>query len=98
MTVQCRINRIFDKPLKPFLVLSPRELQICEGIVLGKSSTAISLELGIAQSTVDTYRRRAYVKLNISSQNELFSLCIQALEDDMQFRTEHFHSQVFYTF
>lgn len=57
--------------------LSPREAEICAYIVSGHSTTAISLILSISNHTVSTLRRRAYRRLNISSQNELFYLYLQ---------------------
>ncbi|EJL27348.1 DNA-binding protein with HTH domain [Caulobacter sp. AP07] len=53
--------------------LTPREAQICASIVLGYRTLAISLNLGISENTICTHRKRAYAKLGISSQNELFS-------------------------
>jgi DNA-binding CsgD family transcriptional regulator len=53
--------------------LSPREAQVCAAIVLGYSTLAISLNLGISLNTVATHRKRAYSKLGICSQNELFA-------------------------
>ncbi|WP_011580143.1 MULTISPECIES: helix-turn-helix transcriptional regulator [Chelativorans] len=48
-----------------------REVQVCAGIIFGLSSEAIALEIGIGRNTVMTYRKRAYARLNISSQHEL---------------------------
>jgi DNA-binding CsgD family transcriptional regulator len=56
--------------------LTPREAEICSYIVSGHSSLAISLNLHISLNTVATLRRRAYRKLNISSQSELFAVCL----------------------
>ncbi|MBN9425727.1 MAG: helix-turn-helix transcriptional regulator [Burkholderiales bacterium] len=56
--------------------LSERELQICVLIVLGHSSESIALKCGISTNTVLTYRKRAYAKLRVSSQNELFRICL----------------------
>lgn len=55
--------------------LTRRELEIAARIIAGMSSSAIALELDIAPSSVVTYRKRAYGKLGISAQNELFALC-----------------------
>ena len=51
--------------------LSRREIQVCAEIVRGLSSVAIANSLGLSINTILTHRRRAYAKLNISSQNEL---------------------------
>lgn len=60
--------------------LTPREAQICAYVVLGYSSCAIAGNLGLAESTVGTFRKRAYARLGISSQSELFALCLEALD------------------
>jgi DNA-binding CsgD family transcriptional regulator len=56
--------------------LSTRERQVCAQIVLGKRSHAIAREFGLSMNTVLSHRRRAYAKLKISSQNELFRLVL----------------------
>ena len=60
-----------------FAQLTDREQQVCLRILQGYSSEAISLDLKVAISTIHTYRKRAYAKLGISSQNELFSLYLE---------------------
>jgi DNA-binding CsgD family transcriptional regulator len=54
--------------------LSSREAAVCAGIVLGMTSEGIASYLGISLNTVRTYRKRAYARLAISSQNELMKL------------------------
>lgn len=56
--------------------LTQRELQVCSYIAQGLSSEGISLELSISINTVLTYRKRAYARLGISTQNELLQLLI----------------------
>jgi len=51
--------------------LSDRERQVCALIALGVTSEGIGLRLDIGLNTVLTYRKRAYARLGISSQNEL---------------------------
>jgi len=46
-------------------------------IASGLSSHVIALELGISINTVLTYRKRAYARLDISSQNELMQLLLR---------------------
>lgn len=53
--------------------LSRREAEICSAVALGYTSQGISLHLGISINTVGTHRKRAYTKLGISSQAELFA-------------------------
>ncbi|GMU50145.1 MAG: hypothetical protein AMXMBFR31_23710 [Candidatus Desulfobacillus denitrificans] len=55
--------------------LTGREAEVAARIVIGMTSEAIALELGLSVGSVITYRRRAYAKLGIARQNELFALC-----------------------
>lgn len=59
----------------PLAALSEREREVCLGVLAGKKSEAIAGEIGVAPSTVTTYRRRAYEKLGISSRAALFAIC-----------------------
>lgn len=59
----------------PLAVLSDRERAVCLGILSGKKAEAIAAELGVAVSSVVTYRTRAYQKLGISSRGSLFAMC-----------------------
>jgi DNA-binding CsgD family transcriptional regulator len=60
--------------------LTARERDVCLRVLLGYGSEAIALHLDIAVSSVVTYRKRAYEKLRISSQNELFALFLRSLK------------------
>jgi DNA-binding CsgD family transcriptional regulator len=59
--------------------LTDRELDVCTAIFNGMTSEAIALDLGISINTVLTYRKRAYVRLGISSQNELMRIALDRL-------------------
>lgn len=56
-------------------VLSERERAVCQGILSGRKAEQIAADLGVAPSSVVTYRRRAYEKLGISSRGALFAIC-----------------------
>jgi len=58
--------------------LAGRERDVCCRIITGYTTEAIALDLGISPNSVSTYRKRAYSKLNICSQNQLFMLCLGA--------------------
>jgi DNA-binding CsgD family transcriptional regulator len=60
-------------------VLSAREAAVCARIVTGYSNEAIALDLDLSFHSVRTYRRRAYAKLNVTSQNELFALILASV-------------------
>lgn len=56
--------------------LTARERAVLARIVCGMTSEGIALDLGIGVNSVLTYRKRAYAKLRIGSQNALFALCL----------------------
>jgi len=73
-----RIDELFENFGKP--VLSDREQQVIRYVLRGHSSESISYHLDISVTTVKTHRKRAYAKLNISSQSELLSQFLQSLD------------------
>jgi DNA-binding CsgD family transcriptional regulator len=64
---------------EPFLKLTGREKDVCLRILSGYGSEAIAADLGISLHSTFTYRKRAYEKLGISSQNELFSIALRLM-------------------
>lgn len=60
-------------------VLSPREREVALLILKGHSSESIGYHLGISTATVKTHRLKLYAKLNLSTQQELFSAFLQSL-------------------
>ena len=56
--------------------LTQREIEVCARALIGMSVEATALDLGIRNTSITTYRQRAYHKLGISSQNELFALVL----------------------
>jgi DNA-binding CsgD family transcriptional regulator len=59
--------------------LTGREVQVCAAIAVGMSSEAIALWLDVSLNTVLTFRKRAYARLGICSQNELTRLIYGAI-------------------
>jgi len=59
--------------------LTQREADVCAAIALGYTTLGIGLNLGISVNTVATHRKRAYAKLGISCQNELFARYFDSL-------------------
>ena len=53
--------------------ITPRETQVVAQVLEGHSSDSIAKSLGISVGTVRIHRRNIYGKLQISSQQELFS-------------------------
>lgn len=48
-----------------------REAQVCSRIIYGITTAGIACELGVAEETVSTYRKRVYSRLGIATQREL---------------------------
>lgn len=54
--------------------LTPRERQVCARAAMGLSVEATALDLGIAKTSVVTFRQRAYRRLGVTSPFELCGL------------------------
>ncbi len=54
-----------------FEQLSDRENQVCKLIASGWSATEIAQQLHVLESSIGTYRKRAYAKLGVGSKREL---------------------------
>lgn len=55
-----------------FTDLTERERAVCARTMVGMTAEAIGLDLGIAVSSVLTYRRRAYERYRFTSINQFF--------------------------
>ena len=60
-------------------LLTDRERQITQLLLRGHSTKSVARELGIAPGTVMVHKRNLFVKLNITSQYELFSRFIDSI-------------------
>nr|WKF61443.1 hypothetical protein HUO10_005974 [Paraburkholderia busanensis] len=58
--------------------LTPRELDVLRGTLEGATAAEIALRMGIKPGSVITYQKRAYARLGISTQRQLFALCLQS--------------------
>ena len=59
--------------------LTRREAEVLGGILRGLRTEGIAIELGVKAASVITFRKRAYAKLGITTQAELFAACLRAL-------------------
>ncbi len=59
--------------------LTVREQAVCARMLFGMGTEGIAVDLGVKPATVMTFRKRAYAKLGISTQAELFALALRAL-------------------
>lgn len=62
--VETRLQHLFPR-------LTRREQQVCARATVGMSVEATALDLGIAKTSVMTYRKRSYQRLGITSVHEL---------------------------
>jgi len=70
-------HRQASEPKSPLDLLSPREREILQLVVEGKSSAEIAEILYISPKTVETYRSRLTQKLGVSNLPELVKFAIQ---------------------
>lgn len=57
--------------------LSRRERQVCARAAVGMTVEAAAIDLGVAETSVRTYRKRAYARLGVASALELLALVTQ---------------------
>jgi DNA-binding CsgD family transcriptional regulator len=79
-TVEDRVGRILELEARfarhcPHL--TARERQVCARATLGMSVEGAALDLGIAATSVQTYRKRAYRRLAVGSAQELAGLVLR---------------------
>ncbi|WP_430428530.1 helix-turn-helix transcriptional regulator [Parasphingorhabdus sp.] len=60
--------------------LSKREMQIVAWVAVGKSNSEISSILGISENSIDTYMRRAFLKLDVHDRT---SAAVKAISMDI---------------
>lgn len=53
--------------------LTAREVDICTGLLMGRTQEGIARDLGLSPATVKTYRNRAFERLGIHFRNELYA-------------------------
>jgi FixJ family two-component response regulator len=58
--------------------LTPREVEVLDGVVSGKSNKLIAAELGISIKTVEVHRAHVMDKMSVTSVAELTALCVTA--------------------
>ncbi|MWV27425.1 helix-turn-helix transcriptional regulator [Aurantiacibacter rhizosphaerae] len=74
---QLTVPQMEDRFASRFEALTPRECQVCARAAIGMSVEATAIDLAIAKTSVLTYRRRAYGRLQVTSPYELCALVTQ---------------------
>lgn len=70
-------TRLRNNNVQGFVDLTPREAEICDLLLDGKSIAASALQLNISEATIRTLRQRSFRKLGVGSGRELMALFIQ---------------------
>ncbi|SMC87349.1 helix-turn-helix transcriptional regulator [Rhizobium sp. RU36D] len=65
------LRQIADRLLQSGYALSAREAEVSAGLLLGRTHREISERIGLAPSSIVTYRQRAYRKLGVRDQRGL---------------------------
>ena len=60
--------------------LTERELDVCAGLLMGRTYDGIAAQLGLSVATVKTYRARAYDKLGINFRSQLFGIASRLVQ------------------
>ncbi|MET0293344.1 MAG: LuxR C-terminal-related transcriptional regulator [Steroidobacteraceae bacterium] len=72
--IHLTVDQLEDRFAARFVKLTQRERQVVARAAIGMSVEATALDLRIAKTSVLTYRRRAYQRLNVTSPFELSAL------------------------
>ena len=68
-----RLGRIYPS-------LTGRELDVCEGLLIGRTYDGIAVDLGLSVATIKTYRARAFDKMGINFKSQLFAIASGLLD------------------
>ena len=68
------LNEVVTSPLQR---LSGREIQVLKLVVEGRTSKEIARELGVQPTTIDSYRSRIMMKLQVTNVAALVRLAIR---------------------
>ncbi len=71
-----QFTRLMAKLQAMHPALTPRECQVCAGVLQGLTFDGIACQLGLSVTSVKTYRNRAFARLGIHFRNELFALML----------------------
>jgi DNA-binding CsgD family transcriptional regulator len=71
---QLTVDQIEERFGRRYTNLTTREREVCARAAIGMTVEATALDLGIAKTSVLTYRQRAYQRLGVTSPYELSSL------------------------
>ncbi|RTZ41757.1 helix-turn-helix transcriptional regulator [Candidimonas sp. SYP-B2681] len=65
------MHEVQNAESSPFSVLTPRERDVMDYVVLGKPNKIIAAELGVSQRTIEAHRARIFQKMQVRNAVEL---------------------------
>lgn len=71
------LSQQLARPLRPALLLTPREKEVLQSIATGKSNKHIARELDLSVRTVETHRLNIKRKLGIEGQADLIRFALE---------------------
>lgn len=77
-TAQQRASSLKERNVTGFAALSQREAEVCDQLLDGRSVAGTAVELNLSETTVRTFRQRAYRKLGVGSATELMALFLDS--------------------
>ena len=76
LTVNNKVYQLYCHELEQDVHLSPREIEVAQNLVKGLAIKEVARELEIQKSTVTTYVKRIYNKLNVNNRAEMVTAVI----------------------
>jgi DNA-binding CsgD family transcriptional regulator len=64
-------RRIEERLVQSGLTLSNRELEVCVGLLAGRTAPELAEQLALKVNTIESYLKRAAIKLGISGRHSL---------------------------
>ena len=64
-------KRFFARIRERGICLSPREIEVCSAVLTGRTVPELAIALVLKRSTVETYIRRATIKLGVNGRHGL---------------------------
>jgi LuxR family transcriptional regulator, activator of tox operons len=70
-------SRFFNRIRERGICLSPRELEVCSAVLIGRTVPELACELVLKCSTVETYIKRAAIKLGVNGRHGLTKWAVE---------------------
>ncbi|MFZ2119431.1 MAG: LuxR C-terminal-related transcriptional regulator [Pseudonocardiaceae bacterium] len=75
---ECGDPPILPDPSNSRPMLSPREVQVMQGIANGLATAQVAMSLGITRKTVENHKQRIFAKLGVQSQAHAVAVAVDS--------------------